>query len=179
VIRATSHGSPATRAKHADHAAGVKRKMPGVRGQHPRSCGMSRHRQSCPFPAETLPRRQGALASRVSDVLPEPAESAMTRAPPQAATSTLQSFCALALPRAWAALDIPPPIRHTQFRIGWLVTAPWGRRKGEHMIWDKGLRGPALRIAGTTRSPLRVVAGPGTGKTFALMRRVTRLLERV
>ncbi len=45
------------------------------------------------------------------------------------------------------------------------------------MIWNEGLRGPALRIAGTTDSPLRVVAGPGTGKTFALMRRVTRLLE--
>src|SRR5581483_1222486 len=37
--------------------------------------------------------------------------------------------------------------------------------------------GPARRIAATTQSPLRVLAGPGTGKTFALMRRVMRLLE--
>jgi len=45
------------------------------------------------------------------------------------------------------------------------------------MSWNEGLEGPALRIAGSNDSPLRVVAGPGTGKTFALMRRVTRLLE--
>ncbi|MCD4751011.1 MAG: ATP-dependent helicase [Thermoanaerobaculales bacterium] len=45
------------------------------------------------------------------------------------------------------------------------------------MKWDQDLDGPALRIAATNHSPLRVIAGPGTGKTFALMRRVTRLLE--
>ena len=45
------------------------------------------------------------------------------------------------------------------------------------MSWNDGLEGQALVIAGTTDSPLRVVAGPGTGKTFSLMRRVTRLLE--
>jgi DNA helicase II / ATP-dependent DNA helicase PcrA len=43
--------------------------------------------------------------------------------------------------------------------------------------WSEGLTGPALEIAATTASPLRVDAGPGTGKTFALMRRVSRLLE--
>jgi DNA helicase II / ATP-dependent DNA helicase PcrA len=43
--------------------------------------------------------------------------------------------------------------------------------------WSEGLTGPALEIAATTVSPLRVDAGPGTGKTFALMRRVSRLLE--
>jgi hypothetical protein len=43
--------------------------------------------------------------------------------------------------------------------------------------WDKDLTGPHLAIARTDDTPLRVVAGPGTGKTFALMRRVTRLLE--
>jgi len=45
------------------------------------------------------------------------------------------------------------------------------------MAWDDGLQGQALQIAATLNSPLCVVAGPGTGKTFALMRRLTRLLE--
>ncbi len=45
------------------------------------------------------------------------------------------------------------------------------------MEWNRGLEGPFLAIAGTNENPLRIVAGPGTGKTFALMRRVTRLLE--
>lgn len=45
------------------------------------------------------------------------------------------------------------------------------------MPWNDGLEGQALQIAATPHSPLCVVAGPGTGKTFALMRRLTRLLE--
>jgi len=45
------------------------------------------------------------------------------------------------------------------------------------MPWNDNLTGAALRVAESPNSPLRVVAGPGTGKTFALMRRVTRLLE--
>jgi DNA helicase II / ATP-dependent DNA helicase PcrA len=45
------------------------------------------------------------------------------------------------------------------------------------MAWNDGLEGPALDIAACRHSPLRVVAGPGTGKTFALKRRVARLLE--
>jgi len=45
------------------------------------------------------------------------------------------------------------------------------------MAWDDDLDGPALEIAATPHSPLRVIAGPGTGKTFALKRRVARLLE--
>jgi len=45
------------------------------------------------------------------------------------------------------------------------------------MPWNDNLEGPALEIASTAESPLRVVAGPGTGKTFSLMRRVARLLE--
>ena len=45
------------------------------------------------------------------------------------------------------------------------------------MIWNKDLEGNALEIASTKKSPLRVVAGPGTGKTFALMHRIARLLE--
>lgn len=45
------------------------------------------------------------------------------------------------------------------------------------MPWDEGLEGQALDIARTAASPLRVAAGPGTGKTFALMRRLARLLE--
>ncbi len=45
------------------------------------------------------------------------------------------------------------------------------------MPWDEGLEGPSLEIAAADVSPLRVRAGPGTGKTFTLMRRVARLLE--
>jgi len=45
------------------------------------------------------------------------------------------------------------------------------------MAWDDVLDGPHLQIAACPGSPMRVIAGPGTGKTFALMRRVTRLLE--
>lgn len=43
--------------------------------------------------------------------------------------------------------------------------------------WDEELEGPARHIAATDESPLRVLAGPGTGKTYALMRRVARLLQ--
>lgn len=45
------------------------------------------------------------------------------------------------------------------------------------MAWDEGLEGTVKEIAGTDLSPLRVLAGPGTGKSFALKRRVERLLE--
>jgi len=43
--------------------------------------------------------------------------------------------------------------------------------------WNDGLVGTALEIAGTNDSPLRVMAGPGTGKSFVMKRRVARLLE--
>jgi superfamily I DNA/RNA helicase len=45
------------------------------------------------------------------------------------------------------------------------------------MAWDDGLVGTARDIAATTNTPLRVMAGPGTGKSFAMKRRVARLLE--
>lgn len=45
------------------------------------------------------------------------------------------------------------------------------------MSWDEGLTGTARNIAATDDSPLRVMAGPGTGKSFAMKRRVARLLE--
>lgn len=45
------------------------------------------------------------------------------------------------------------------------------------MNWNDDLEGKALRIAESDHNPLRVLAGPGTGKTFALMRRVARLLQ--
>ncbi len=45
------------------------------------------------------------------------------------------------------------------------------------MAWDEGLTGIALQIAQTDDSPLRVMAGPGTGKSFAMKRRIARLLE--
>lgn len=43
--------------------------------------------------------------------------------------------------------------------------------------WDDHLIGAARDIAAADHSPIRVLAGPGTGKTFALMRRVARLLQ--
>ncbi|HHG90308.1 MAG TPA: ATP-dependent helicase [Devosia sp.] len=47
------------------------------------------------------------------------------------------------------------------------------------MAWFDGLTPgtPAHRIASTTNARVRVVAGPGTGKSFAMKRRVARLLE--
>lgn len=45
------------------------------------------------------------------------------------------------------------------------------------MPWNTGLSGTPLNIAAYPGQQLRVVAGPGTGKTYALMRRVARLLE--
>jgi DNA helicase II / ATP-dependent DNA helicase PcrA len=45
------------------------------------------------------------------------------------------------------------------------------------MKWNRGLTGKALAIAKADCKYLRVMAGPGTGKTFAMKRRVARLLE--
>lgn len=43
--------------------------------------------------------------------------------------------------------------------------------------WDEGLTGIHREVAADTAPVLHVLAGPGTGKTFAMMRRVARLLE--
>lgn len=48
---------------------------------------------------------------------------------------------------------------------------------GAHFRWDDGLAGTAKSIAEVDHTPIRVLAGPGTGKTFALMRRIARLLQ--
>jgi len=45
------------------------------------------------------------------------------------------------------------------------------------MPWDDGLTGKALEIAGSTSKRLWVAAGPGTGKTYALMRRLWKLID--
>lgn len=47
------------------------------------------------------------------------------------------------------------------------------------MPWSDGLAvgSPAYQIASSTNLRVRVVAGPGTGKSFAMKRRVARLLE--
>ncbi len=45
------------------------------------------------------------------------------------------------------------------------------------MQWNIDIEGPALDFAGHPGNPIRVLAGPGTGKSFALKRRVARLLE--
>lgn len=45
------------------------------------------------------------------------------------------------------------------------------------MAWNDGIGGVHAEIAAELRSPVHVLAGPGTGKTTAMMRRVARLLE--
>ena len=45
------------------------------------------------------------------------------------------------------------------------------------MAWNSNLTRSAHRIASSNNTPFRVMAGPGTGKTFAMMRRIARLLE--
>ncbi len=45
------------------------------------------------------------------------------------------------------------------------------------MAWDDGLHGPHKEFASACDGRIRCLAGPGTGKTFALTRRVQRLLE--
>lgn len=45
------------------------------------------------------------------------------------------------------------------------------------MPWDDDLTGVHLDVAAEEGSPVHVLAGPGTGKTFAMMRRIARLLE--
>jgi UvrD/REP helicase N-terminal domain len=53
------------------------------------------------------------------------------------------------------------------------------RPLGTTMAWDDNLdpQSPAYRIAADASQYVRVLAGPGTGKSFALKRRVARLLE--
>jgi len=43
--------------------------------------------------------------------------------------------------------------------------------------WNQNIDGPHLKIASHQGSSMRVIAGPGTGKSYALQRRVMRLLE--
>jgi ATP-dependent DNA helicase UvrD/PcrA len=43
--------------------------------------------------------------------------------------------------------------------------------------WDEGLDGAAREFAAADDAAVRALAGPGTGKTFALLRRTARLLE--
>jgi DNA helicase II / ATP-dependent DNA helicase PcrA len=45
------------------------------------------------------------------------------------------------------------------------------------MAWNDGLTGRPLEIARSNSRNIRIVAGPGTGKTFSLKKRITRLLE--
>lgn len=45
------------------------------------------------------------------------------------------------------------------------------------MSWNEGIDGPGLEFAASTAAKTRCLAGPGTGKTFALMRRVQRLIQ--
>ncbi|MGZ5553563.1 MAG: UvrD-helicase domain-containing protein, partial [Chthoniobacterales bacterium] len=45
------------------------------------------------------------------------------------------------------------------------------------MSWDTNLTGEHLAIAASASPRLRVMAGPGTGKSFAMKRRIARLIE--
>lgn len=47
------------------------------------------------------------------------------------------------------------------------------------MAWNDGLEEgtPAHNLASTDSATIRAVAGPGSGKSFAIKRRVARLLE--
>jgi len=45
------------------------------------------------------------------------------------------------------------------------------------LAWNDDLEGAALRIASCDESPLRVMAGPGTGKSFSMKKKVHKLLE--
>jgi DNA helicase II / ATP-dependent DNA helicase PcrA len=45
------------------------------------------------------------------------------------------------------------------------------------MNWNRDLEGEHLAIAASTAARLRVMAGPGTGKSFAIKRRIARLIE--
>jgi len=45
------------------------------------------------------------------------------------------------------------------------------------MPWNDNIEPPHLNVAQHSGSPLRVLAGPGTGKTFSIMKRVLRLIE--
>src|SRR5882672_9795905 len=59
---------------------------------------------------------------------------------------------------------------------------PWRPCQGEDprertMVWSDGITGVHQQIAAEIKTPVHVLAGPGTGKTFAMMRRIARLLE--
>jgi superfamily I DNA/RNA helicase len=45
------------------------------------------------------------------------------------------------------------------------------------MSWNTNLSGSHLQIAASTAPRIRVMAGPGTGKSFAMKRRIARLIE--
>ncbi len=45
------------------------------------------------------------------------------------------------------------------------------------MSWNNGLEGEALEIARSVSKRLRVMAGPGTGKSYAMKKRIMRLIE--
>jgi superfamily I DNA/RNA helicase len=53
------------------------------------------------------------------------------------------------------------------------------QNRGSKMAWSDGLLpgSPSHSIAASLNRQIRVVAGPGTGKSFAMKRRVARLLE--
>jgi superfamily I DNA/RNA helicase len=69
----------------------------------------------------------------------------------------------------WIGRDISSRSSSLQCQLLWICAMPWDD--------DLDPQSPAYGIAAATARFVRVVAGPGTGKSFALKRRVARLLE--
>ena len=73
---------------------------------------------------------------------------------------------------------------HTSLSSPGFIDSKWTVIRGEEGKFSSGVvvRGPKpthLSIVAFSGTPLGVVEGPGTGKTFALMRHVVRLLKEV
>ena len=85
-------------------------------------------------------------------------------------SATVPTILCLPLPFAYRALP----------RVSIMKELWVNRKRRESHNFDAreaGLHGTPLSIAVYTGAQLRLVAGPGTGETFALMRRAVRLLE--
>jgi DNA helicase II / ATP-dependent DNA helicase PcrA len=54
---------------------------------------------------------------------------------------------------------------------------PFSSNQHLTMSWNTNLTGPHLQIASSAAPRIRVMAGPGTGKSFAVKRRIARLIE--
>ena len=165
VVRDVSAAGPRA-SRGSRRLARLRSSLPAPR-RSARASGGPRHRGQGP----RRRRRRGGKRERVGGGL-QPAGS-------------LLALCRLRLrhapaPPGQGSRSLPPPPgqgegerRHIELRYPFS-----GGRGNGVMPWNDGLDGAALHIAASDASPLRVRAGPGTGKTFTLMRRIARFLER-